>query len=215
MIPLAFFRSRAFAAGNLAMFFTFAALFSCVFFFSQLLQVGLGYDALGAGLRLMAWTITFLTVAPVAGALADRFGERPFLTVGLTLQAAGFVWVALLVGDGSPTYGELVPAFVLAGIGVSMAIPSAQGAVVGSVAEESLGQAAGTNSMVRELGGVFGIAVAVSVFTANGGYGSPQAFLDGLAPAVAVSAGLSLAGAAAALALPGRAALRATPALQG
>jgi EmrB/QacA subfamily drug resistance transporter len=212
MLPLALFRSRAFSAGNTAMFFTFAALFSCVFFFSQLLQVGLGYDPLGAGLRLMAWTITFLTVAPVAGTLADRFGERPFLVAGLALQAGALAWVALLVGDG-PSYGELVPALVLGGIGVSMAIPSAQGAVVGSVADEALGLAAGTNSMVRELGGVFGIALAVAVFSANGGYGSPQAFLDGLAPAVAVAAGLSFAGAAAALALPRRAAAVAQPQL--
>jgi len=68
MLPMSLFRSRAFASGNAAIFFTFASLFSAVFFFAQLLQVGLGYDPLGAGLRLIPWTATFLTVAPVAGA---------------------------------------------------------------------------------------------------------------------------------------------------
>ena len=79
MLPLSLFRSRSFSAGNAAIFFTFAALFSSVFFYAQLLQIGLGYGPLGAGLRLIPWTATFITVAPLAGALADRIGERPLM----------------------------------------------------------------------------------------------------------------------------------------
>jgi hypothetical protein len=86
-----------------------------------------------------------------------------------------------------------------------MAIPAAQNSVVGSVASEALGKAAGVNSMMRELGGVFGIAAAVAVFAATGGYASAQAFTDGFGPAIGLSAGLAFAGALAALALPGRA----------
>jgi EmrB/QacA subfamily drug resistance transporter len=203
MLPMRFFRSRAFAAGNAAIFFTFASLFGCVFFFAQLLQTALGYGPLDAGLRLMAWTITFITVAPVVGALADRFGERPFLAGGLTLQAAGLIWVALIAEPGLG-YWELVPPFLVAGVGVSMAIPSAQNSVVGSVDDADVGKAAGANSMMRELGGVFGIAVLVAVFAGAGSFASPQEFTDGFAPAVAVGALLSLAGALAALAVPGR-----------
>ena len=66
MLPMRFFRSRAFSAGNAAIFFTFASLFGAVFFFAQLLQTALGYGPLGAGLRLMVWTATFITIAPVA-----------------------------------------------------------------------------------------------------------------------------------------------------
>ena len=203
MLPMRFFRSRAFSAGNAAIFFTFASLFGGVFFFAQLLQTTLGYGPLDAGLRLMAWTITFITVAPVAGALADRFGERPFLVGGLTLQAAGLFWIALIAEPGLG-YSELILPFVVAGVGVSMAIPAAQNSVVGSVADADLGKAAGANSMMRELGGVFGIAVLVAVFAGAGSYATPAAFTDGFAPAIAVGAGLSLAGAAAAAALPGR-----------
>jgi hypothetical protein len=94
--------------------------------------------------------------------------------------------------------------FIIAGVGVSMAIPSAQNSVVGSVASEAIGKAAGVNSMMRELGGVFGIAVVVAVFAGTGGYASAQAFTDGFGPAIGVSAGLALAGALAALALPSR-----------
>jgi EmrB/QacA subfamily drug resistance transporter len=203
MLPMRLFRSRPFSAGNAAIFFTLASLFGAVFFFAQMLQTALGYGPLDAGLRLMPWTVTFITVAPVVGSLVDRFGERPFMVGGLTLQAVGMGWIALIAGPGL-TYSEFVLPSILAGVGVSMAIPSAQNSVVGSVSLEDVGKAAGANSMMRELGGVFGIAVAVAVFAGAGSYASPDAFLDGFAPAIAVVAALSLAGAIVALALPGR-----------
>ena len=89
-----------------------------------------------------------------------------------------------------------------------MAIPAGQNAVVGESATGELGKAAGANSMMRELGGVFGIAVLVAVFAGAGGYASAQEFSDGFRAAVATAAGLSLAGALAALALPRGDALR-------
>jgi hypothetical protein len=85
-----------------------------------------------------------------------------------------------------------------------MAIPAAQTSVIGSVAADEIGKAAGVNSTLRELGGVFGIAVAVAVFASSGSYASLQAFTDGLGPAVAVAAGLAVAGALCAAALPAR-----------
>jgi EmrB/QacA subfamily drug resistance transporter len=203
MIPMGFFRNRAFSAGNTAIFFTFASLFSAVFFFPQLLQTGLGNSPLEAGLMLIPWTATFITVAPGAGALADRIGERPLMVTGLSLQAVGLTWLALIAEPGM-SYPELLGPFLVGGVGVSMAIPAAQNSVVGSLATEAVGKAAGTNSMMRELGGVFGIAVAVAVFAGAGGYASPTAFVDGFGPAIGVGAVLALAGAAAGLALPGR-----------
>jgi EmrB/QacA subfamily drug resistance transporter len=203
MLPMRLFRSRSFSAGNAAIFLTFAALFGAVFFYAQLLQVGLGYGPLDAGLRLIPWTATFLTVAPLAGALADRIGERPLMVAGLTVQAAGMGWLALIAEPGLG-YGEMLAPFIVAGVGVSMAIPAAQNSVVGAVGMDAIGKAAGANSMMRELGGVFGIAVAVAVFAAAGSYASPATFTDGFGPAIGVAAALSLAGAIVGLALPGR-----------
>jgi EmrB/QacA subfamily drug resistance transporter len=201
MIPMSFFRSRAFSAGNLAIFAVFGSLFAEVYFFSQLLQTAMGYDALGAGLRLMPWTGTFLLVGPIAGALTDRIGERPLMVTGLLIQAAGTIWIALIASPDL-SYSELVVPMVVAGVGISMAIPSAQNSVLGSMAEEAVGKAAGTNSVMRELGGVFGIAVAVAVFAGAGSYASPQAFTDGFAPAIGVAAALALVGALAGSFLP-------------
>jgi EmrB/QacA subfamily drug resistance transporter len=203
MLPMRFFRSRAFSAGNAAIFFTFASLFGAVFFYAQLLQVGLGYGPLEAGLRLLPWTATFITVAPIAGTLADRVGERPLMVGGLSLQAAGMAWLALIAEPGM-AYSQMLAPFIVAGVGISMAIPAAQNSVVGSAAMDAIGKVAGANSMMRELGGVFGVAIGVAVFAGAGSYASAQAFTDGFGPAIFVAAGLALAGAITGLALPGR-----------
>lgn len=203
MLPMGFFRKRAFTAGNAAIFFTLASLFAAVFFYAQFLQVGLGGDPFEAGLRLLPWTGTLFVVAPVAGALVDRFGGRPFMVAGLGMQATGLAWIALIAEPGL-AYMEMVPPLVIGGAGVSMTFPAAQSAVIGSVPEEAIGKASGTNSMMRELGGVFGIALVTAVFAGAGSYASPQAFIDGFAPAMAVAAGLSLLGAIVAIGMPGR-----------
>lgn len=201
MLPLRFFHTRGFAAGNGAIFFTFASLFSCVFLFAQFLQTTLGYGPLETGLRLMPWTITFILIAPAAGSLADRIGERLLMTAGLTICAGGLTWLAL-IADGGAAYSQLLGPFIVAGIGVSMAIPSGQNAVVRGISLAEVGKAAGANSMMRELGGVFGIAVTVAVFAGLGGYTSARVFAEGFSAAVAVCAGFALLGAMIAAALP-------------
>jgi MFS family permease len=203
MLPMRLFRSRGFSSGNAGTFFLFASLFGAVFFFAQFLQTGLGYGPLDAGLRLVPWTATLFVVAPIAGALADRVGERPLLVGGLTLQAAGLGWVALVAEPGLG-YGALVAPLILAGVGASMAIPPAASSVVGAVAPDTVGKAAGANSTLRELGGVFGIAILVAVFAGTGSYASAQAFSDGFTPAIGVAAALAFTGAIAGMGLPGR-----------
>ncbi len=203
MLPMRFFRSRAFSAGNGAIFCAVGGLFCAVFFMSQFLQAGLGYGPLGAGLRLLPWTATLFFVAPVAGKLVDRVGERPFLVIGPLLQAAGMGWIAL-IADAGMSYGRLIAPLIVAGAGISMSFPAAQNSVVGSVPEAAIGKAAGTNSTMRELGGVFGIALGVAAFAAVGGYASPADFSDGFVGAMVVSTGLSLLAALFGAALPAR-----------
>jgi EmrB/QacA subfamily drug resistance transporter len=203
MLPPQMFRRRGFSAGTAANFLLSCGLFSAVFFMAQFQQVVLGQGPLDAGLRLLPWTGTLFVVAPVAGALVNRIGERRLVTLGLALQAAGFGAIALIA---SPTmaYWPMIAPLVVAGAGVSMAIPSSQNAVMNSVARQQLGKASGAYMTMRQLGGVFGLAIGVTVFTGAGSYVSPTAFSDGFVPALAVSAGFSLAGAVVAIALPTR-----------
>ncbi len=204
MLPMRLFRSRQFAAGNALNLLLFAGLFSAVFFMAQFQQISLGQSPLAAGVRLLPWTATLFLVAPVAGAAVDRIGERPLIVTGLLMQAAGFAWIALIAGSGL-AYSQMVPPLVLAGAGISTAIPAAQSVVVGAVSPGEIGKASGTFNTMRQLGGVFGLAIAVAVFAGAGSYASPATFGDGFAASIALSAGLSFAGALVATTLPNRA----------
>jgi EmrB/QacA subfamily drug resistance transporter len=203
MMPVALFSDRGFATANAVSFLMLAALFGVLFLMAQFLQTALGHSPLEAGVRLLPWTAAPVVIAPLAGALADRFGNRPFMALGLALQAIGLGWVALIAEPGMG-YGQLGIALTVAGVGISMCFPTVANAVMGSVPLSQAGVASGTNSMVRELGGVLGIAVLASVFAREGVYESPQAFVDGFAQALWVGVGLSAVGAVAAILVPGR-----------
>jgi MFS family permease len=204
MLPLRLFRSRAFSAGNAVIFFLNAALTGAIFFTAQLHQVALGAGPLEAGLRLLPWGIVPFLIAPRAGALADRIGERPLIVAGNLLMTAGMGWLALLA-DPAAGYLSMVVPMALGGLGFSLAVPAATMAVVSRVAPPDIGRASGTFSTTRQLGGAFGIAILGAAFAAAGGYASPRAFTDGYAVALACASALTLAGAVAGALLPPRA----------
>ncbi|MFI7387261.1 MFS transporter [Streptomyces sp. NPDC049813] len=194
MIPLSSFRSRSFSAGNAAGFFLTAALFGAVFFLAQYMQAAFGSGPLKAGLQLLPWTATLFLTAPLAGRMADRVGERPLVVGGLALQAAGLCWLGMLAAGpvSSVRYAVLVPPLIVAGCGVSMALPATQSASVGALPREALGLASGVYSMMRQLGGVAGVAVLATVFAAAGGYGAAT---SGFGRALAACGLMSLLGA--------------------
>jgi EmrB/QacA subfamily drug resistance transporter len=203
MLPLGLFRYRGFSMANAVSFSLYAGLFGTLFLMTQFFQTALGYTPLQAGIRLLPWTATPMVIAPIAGSLADRFGNRPFITLGMTMQAVGLGWVAFIA---SPDVGylQLGIALTIAGVGTSLCWPTIANSVMGSVPPEEAGPASGTNSSLRELGGVFGVAVLAAVFTRHGVYSSPQAFVDGFQPALVVGAGLTAIGIVAAFLIPRR-----------
>ena len=140
-------------------------------------------------------------VAPLAGALSDRIGGRPLMATGLGLQAIGLAWLAAITTPTVP-YASLVPPFVISGIGMALFFAPVANVVLSSVRRDEEGKASGTNNAIRELGGVFGVAVLASIFSNYGGYESPAAYVDGLTPAVWVGAAVVGAGAIAALFVP-------------
>jgi len=212
MLPLRLLRVRAFTAANLTGFCMSGAIFSAAFLTAQYFQLGLGYSPLATGLRLLPWTATPMVVAPLAGALADRIGTRPLLVTGLILQAAGLAWVASLASaSAGGGYGRLVVPLVIAGIGVSMALPTVPTAALGAVGPADVGRASGVSNTLQRFGAAFGIALVTAVFSANGHLGSVAAFTSGYRPAMLVSAAISLLGAGTAVAIgrrqPARAAV--------
>jgi EmrB/QacA subfamily drug resistance transporter len=210
MLSAALFRSRGFNAANAVSFFMFASLFGVLFLMMQFLQTALGYSPLQAGLRTLPWTGAPMLIAPLAGALADRFGGKPFMMLGLALQAVGLGWIALIAEPGM-SYTWLAVALGVAGVGISLCFPTVATAVVGSVPPSEMGIASGTNSSLREIGGVFGIAVLASVFSSSDVFTSVSAFVDHFTDAVWVGAVFSTIGILAAASLPGRGDLERAP----
>jgi EmrB/QacA subfamily drug resistance transporter len=203
MLPMRLFRSRAFAATNgvsLAMYF---GAFGSIFLLAQFFQVAQGYSPLEAGVRTLPWTAMPIFVAPVAGLLSDRIGSRPLMATGLALQATALAWLALAI-EPDTAYGLFVPAFVMAGTGMSLVFAPSANAILSSVRPDQAGQASGATNTIREVGGVLGVAVLATVFTSSGGFASPAAYVDGLVPAVWVGAAVLAVGALVALLVPGR-----------
>ena len=214
MVPLRLFRARAFSSGVAASFLFYAAMYGVLFLLPQLLQNALGNTALGAGLRLLPWTATLFVTAPIAGGLVSKVGERALVVIGLMMQAIGLLWIALIVTPGI-AYLALVPPLVIAGVGVSAAMPAVQNAVLGSVAVVEMGKASGIFNMGRFLGGVFGVALLVATFSANSGGSSPKDFTAGFAATMFMAAFLSLCGAVAGSWLPARDRILAAPTPKG
>ncbi len=203
MLPMRFFRSRGFSAANGVSFAMFFGVFGAIFLLSQFFQTAQGYGPFEAGLRTLPWTGMPMIIAPIAGLLSDRIGSRPLMVAGLALQAVAMAWLAV-VSSPEVAYSSLIIPFMLAGTGMALVFAPSANAVLGAVRPQEAGQASGATNAIRELGGVMGVAVLASVFSANGSYASPQAFSDGVVAALPVAAVVLAIGALIALLVPGK-----------
>jgi EmrB/QacA subfamily drug resistance transporter len=196
MLPMQFFRNRTFALTNVASLFMFFGMFGSIFLLAQFFQTVQHYSPLQSGLRILPWTAMPIFIAPIAGALSDRIGGQRLMAVGLALQSAGLIWIAAVSSVTTP-YVDLVVPFVLSGFGMSLFFAPVANVVLSSVRPEDEGKASGANNAIRELGGVFGVAVLASVFASAGGYRTPETFVHGLTTAVYIGGGLVAVGAVA------------------
>jgi MFS family permease len=181
----------------------FFGMFGSIFLLSQFFQTVQGYSPLGSGLRILPWTLAPMFIAPVAGALSDRISPRAIIGTGLSMQAAALAWIGLISEPDTP-YSQLIAPFIIAGVGMALFFAPMANVILSAVRQQEEGQASGANNAVRELGGVFGVAVLAAVFAHLGGYGTAQSFVDGMNPAVLIGAGFVAVGALAAFLMPGQ-----------
>ena len=201
MLPMRFFRSATFSLTNLASLLMFFGMFGSIFLLAQFFQTVQGYSPLGAGLRILPWTLAPMFIAPVAGALSDRIPAKLIIGTGLAMQAVALAWIALVSTPTVP-YSSLIAPFVVAGVGMALFFAPVANVVLSAVRPAEEGQASGANNAIRELGGVLGVAVLAAVFAHVGGYRSAEAFSDGMNTAVLVGAAVVAIGALAAFAIP-------------
>ncbi|MFI1534425.1 MFS transporter [Streptomyces anandii] len=203
MLPMRLFRSRAFSGINAASMLMFLGMFGSIFLLSQYMQGVLGYSPTEAGLRMLPWTGMPMLVAPVAGILSDRIGGRPVVAAGLFFQAAGLAHLAW-VATADASYGVQLPGLILSGIGMALFFAPASNLVMSSVRPAEQGIASGANNALREVGGALGVAIMSSIFSAQGGYESARAFVDGLRPSLVTGAAVVALAGVAALFIPAR-----------
>jgi len=201
MVPLSLFRKRTFAVTNVVSFFMYFGTFGSIFLLTQVLQLVNGYTPFQAGLRMLLWTGATMVVAPIAGVLSERRGSRGFMAAGLALQAGALAWFAAVTSTTTP-FSEIAAPLVMAGAGMGLVFAPSAAALLSVVAPSQAGQASGTNNAIREVGGVFGVAVLASIFSHSGTLASPASFVAGVTPALWVGAAVVAVGALLALALP-------------
>ncbi|WP_125764030.1 MFS transporter [Companilactobacillus hulinensis] len=183
MIPFDYFRSTTFTGGNIATFLLYGSMYGVVFFLPQFLQIVDGADSLTAGLEILPWTGTLVVVAPFAGNAVDKYGERLIATLGLLLQGIGYLLIMILVNEHSSYLNMVIP-LALAGVGLSMAGPALQKAVLGSVDKSAIGKASGIYNVFRLLGGAVGTTVSVIIFYKFGGISNATLFTNGFRAAM-------------------------------
>jgi DHA2 family methylenomycin A resistance protein-like MFS transporter len=198
MLPLGYFRDRAYSAANFGGLVMGFVIFSFLFAFPLYFQQVEGETALASGLKFIPLCGAFALIGPVIGRLVHRTGHRVPMTAGLSLIALGAV---LLLPVGARTgYGAIGPAFLLVGIGYGLVSTPMANAVLAAVPANRAGMAASTNNTARQIGGVFSVAVIGSLLpTGAGGEDYAGRFVTGLHTGLGLIAGVSVLGAVLAL----------------
>ncbi|MFE4502230.1 DHA2 family efflux MFS transporter permease subunit [Rhodococcus sp. NPDC056743] len=203
VMPLRLFRSRSFSMANVIGLTFSIGIFGAVFLLSQYLQIAMGFTPFEAGLRTLPWTAAPMVFAPLAGFLAPKVGLRPLLLTGLGLQAGALFWLAARI-DPDATYASLVPALLMAGIGMGLTFAPNATAVLVDMDAPDHGTASSTNATLREIGVALGIAVLTAVFLAAGGALTPLGYSEALTPALRVGGCFVLVAVVAAWFVPSR-----------
>jgi MFS family permease len=201
LVPSRLLESASFRAGNAVCLLMFMSMMGTLIFMAQYFAITQQTSASGAGWRMMPWTVSLFVVAPIGGILAGRFGERLPAVTGLLLQSAALTWMSFLCSSAS-SYGAWVPPLMLAGVGISLAMPAVQSAVLGSVAPRDMGKASGIYNTMRQLGWACGAAAAVAVFSGSGSLATAETLRNGYAAVLLLTAALSITGALLSLKLP-------------
>jgi MFS transporter, DHA2 family, methylenomycin A resistance protein len=184
MLPLGLFRRARFTVANGVAGVMNLGSLGCIFVLTLLLQVVQGRGPLEAGLAMVPLFAPVAALAPVSGRLTGRFGPRGPMLAGLLVAAAGLALLAR-VGASTP-YVEMLPAFVLWGVGLGALTSAVVAAAVGAVESERAGLASAVNNTARQAGGAIGIAA----FGALAGEASRPGFVHGFHVAALVAAGL-------------------------
>jgi EmrB/QacA subfamily drug resistance transporter len=166
MLPLELFKRRNFAAGNIETFAMYAGLSALFFYLVLFLQQVAGYSALEAGVATLPTTAVMFLLSKRAGALADRYGPRPFMGFGPLVSAAGLL-LMLRVGADADYATELLPALLVFSLGLTATVAPLTATVLADADEKHAGIASGINNAIARAAGLLGVAAIGAVIAAQ------------------------------------------------
>jgi predicted MFS family arabinose efflux permease len=194
MLPLELFRNGTYTGSNIVVLLVALAMFGVFFFVSLYMQNVLGYSAVQTGAAFLPMTLLIILVAPIAGKSSDRFGSRGLMTAGLLLVAVHLTYFSRLGADA--TYGDLLPAFLIGGVGMALTMTPSAAAATRAVPVDKAGVGSAVLNASRQVGGSVGIALmgAIMAHEAAGTW-TPETFMAGFERALTVAAAIAVAGA--------------------
>jgi EmrB/QacA subfamily drug resistance transporter len=194
MLPLDLFRSGTYVGANLVVLLVALAMFGIFFFVSLYMQNILGYSPVETGAAFLPLTILIILVAPIAGKTSDRIGSRGLMTAGMILIAVQLVMLSRLTVDA--TFWNLLPAFIIGGVGMSLTMTPSAAAATRSVPVDKSGVGSAVLNSARQVGGTMGVAIMGAIVAAKaGGERTPEAFMRGFETALLVAAAIAVLGA--------------------
>jgi EmrB/QacA subfamily drug resistance transporter len=210
MVQFSFFANRNFVGASLVAFVVSFAMLGMFFFLALYMQDILGYSPLEAGIRFLPSTLMIVLIAPIAGRLTDRIGPRWLITAGLSIVALALYGLTTI--DSQTTYADIMPGFIGMGAGIALTMSPMSTAAMNAVEESKAGIASGLLSMMRMVGGTFGVAATGALFQSRSHGLSPaaigsdpaaarEAFVDALAHAMRLSTVVAIVGAVLAMTL--------------
>jgi len=162
IMDLRLFKNRAFSAGNASGAILMFGMLGMFFLLPVYLQAQMGYTAIQTGLTLTPLSAAVLVAAPLAGRVSDRIGSRWLIFAGMAIAAAAVFWASFLpLGAG---WQWLAAPLFFAGLGMGLVMPSMTSAVMAVAPRGEEGAASGILSTLRQVGGVFGVAILGAVF---------------------------------------------------
>ena len=188
MVDFAFFRDRSFLGANIVAFIVSFAMLAMFFFIALYMQDILHLSPLQTGLRFLPATVLIMITGPIAGRLADRVGPRSLMTLGMLAVSFSLIWMTGITTHSS--YGFLVVSFLALGVGMGLVMSPMSTAAMNAVDQSKAGVASGILSMIRMVGGTFGVAVVGAVIATLG-----REHLAMLLPHVSAATRSSLVGA--------------------
>jgi EmrB/QacA subfamily drug resistance transporter len=194
MLNFSFFKNPRFSAGSAAITLTFLAMFGSLFLLSQYLQFVLGYTPLQTGVRLLAFAIPMMVIAPLSARFVERFGTKLVVAAGMAMTTAGLIALSFVPAHSG--YAGIAWQMVIMASGLALTMAPATDSIMGSLPLAKAGVGSAVNDTTRQVGGALGVAVLGSIFTSIYGSQIAQALNgQGLPPAVVAQAKDSVGGA--------------------